>query len=117
MKFDEKDKAQYSLVCESIKNQFEIEPTLESILFLIGIQELGIGLQDYDRDEKMDLIHLGTLKVLSLFGFYKETIRERNNWPIYQQNETMEIPSGEDQENFIKKGIIQYFEKQKIINT
>jgi len=107
----------YTLICNFVHQQFKVEPTMEAILFLIGIQELGVGLKDYDRDEKMNLIHLGTLCVLSQFGYYtKAKEPDRDNWPIYQQNYERELPVGEEQEQLIKNGIITYFETKNLLN-
>jgi hypothetical protein len=106
---------EFEVVRDYVQKQFNIEPTVESILFLIGIQELGLGLKEYDRDEKMDLINLGTLKVLSLLGYYEKTQYDRDFWPIYQQLENVEIPTGESQEDELKKGIVAYFIENEII--
>lgn len=107
----------FELVCQAISKQFDIEPTLESILFLIGIQELGQGFKEFDRDEKMNLINLGTLRVLSEFAYYvKASEPDRDNWPIYQINQSIKLPKGEEQEEIIKQGIIQYFENNNLLN-
>ena len=106
---------QYNEVCNYIKQQFGIEPTIESILYLIGIQELGCGFKEFTRDEKMDLINLGTIKMLSLFGFYHENKNVHEDWPLFEIDENKKLPTGTDQEKYIKKGITEYFLKNKLI--
>lgn len=101
---------QYAVIIKQLSEQFNVEPTLEAILFLIGIQELGRGLQEFNRDEKMDLIQLGTLRVLSEFEYYEKAGEtDRDEWPIYQRNENLVLPEGSNQEEALKKGIVKYF--------
>ena len=57
------------------------ELDLKSILFLIGVQELGQVGRDFDKDEKTDLFHIAVCKLLCPFGYYKfERIDERGCW-------------------------------------
>ena len=44
---------------------------LKGILFLIGVQELGQGIRDFDKEEKTYLLHIATCKLLGPFGYYK----------------------------------------------
>lgn len=106
----------YSLVCDVVKKRFQLEPRVETILFLIGVQELGHGLKEYTREEKMDLIQLGTMRVLSHFGLYEKAKEpDRDNWPIYQRNENQRVTNPEDKDLLIKKGIVAYFESNHLL--
>ena len=44
---------------------------LQAILFLIGIQELGKGYQEFSKQEKMDLLHIAICRLLSNYGYYE----------------------------------------------
>ena len=50
---------------------------LNGVLFLIGVQELGNGKQNFSKEEKQDLMHIAICKVLSLSGFYE---LEESDW-------------------------------------
>ena len=44
---------------------------LNSTLFLISVQELGIGPKNFTKEEKQDLMHIAICKVLSYSGYYE----------------------------------------------
>lgn len=47
-----------------LKERFGIKPDMDGILFLIGIQELGSGKQDFSKEEKQDLMHIDRKSVV-----------------------------------------------------
>ena len=59
-------------------------PTLNAVLFLIGVQELGRGLQRFSKEEKQDLMHIAICKVLSLSGFYELEGTDEAGWPHWK---------------------------------
>jgi len=42
---------------------------LEGMLFLIGVREMGLGLQSFSKQEKMELIHIALCSLLEPKGF------------------------------------------------
>ena len=57
---------------------------LKSVLFLIGVQELGKGIRDFTKEEKRDLIHIAICKVLSYSGFYELEGLDEAGWPHWK---------------------------------
>ena len=53
------------------ERQFEQEMTLKGVLYLIGVQELNLGIKQYKREEKVNVLHVAICKILTPFGFYK----------------------------------------------
>lgn len=49
-----------------LRKKYRVSGSLNSILFLIGIQESGLGFRKYTREEKTDLILLGQKTVEKL---------------------------------------------------
>jgi hypothetical protein len=49
--------------------QTEKNPPIETLMFLIGIQELGSGQQKYSKDDKINLLHIAVCRLLEPFGF------------------------------------------------
>lgn len=85
---------------------------VNSVLFLVGMQELGSGIRDFSKEEKQDLMHIATCKILSLSGYYRLEGLDEDGWPHW-------IPTGElpklslmDQEKLLKLHLIEYFEKE-----
>ena len=85
---------------------------LNSILFLIGIQELGSGRRKFTKEEKQDLIHLGICKTLSLAGFYRLVSVDQEGWPHWEVVKKIPKISKLEQEKLLKIQIIEYFEKE-----
>ncbi len=92
-----------------LQEDFEEDLTLKSILFLIGVQELGQGIRDFDKEEKTNLLHIATCKLLSLFGYYKFKNIDEDGWPHYEVVKDLEDLSSVSQELLVKKAIINYF--------
>jgi hypothetical protein len=92
-----------------LQDDFEEDLTLKSILFLIGVQELGQGIRDFDKEEKTNLLHIATCKLLSLFGYYKFKNIDEDGWPHYEVVKDLEDLSSVSQELLVKKAIINYF--------
>ena len=43
---------------------------MQSIIFLIGVQELGDVKANFSKNKKLDLMHIGVCKLLSDYGYY-----------------------------------------------
>ena len=82
---------------------------LNSVLFLIGVQELGKGARRFTKDQKQDLMHVGICKILSLSSYYKLEFIDKDGWPHYQLERA--LPQGDilKQEMLLKMHTIEYF--------
>ena len=81
----------------------------QSILFIIGLQELGINKQNFKKEEKLDVIHIGLCTVLSTRGYYKMIGKDDDGWPHFKN--IKKLPNniyGESQVVLVKKAIIDY---------
>lgn len=91
-------------------------PDLQSILFLVGVQELGWLQKTFSKEEKQDLLHVAVCKLLSYDGCYEFVGRDEDGWPHYKQ--VLEHPSGsiDDQEILLKMHLITYFRELEMEN-
>lgn len=89
-------------------------PTLETMLFLIGVQELGKGKATYKKDDKLNLIHIAVCKLLEPFGYYTFSGFDEDNWPTYTSTETLPNLQSNEQTLLMKKAIIHYFESEEL---
>lgn len=85
------------------------KPTLNTILFMIGVQELGQGKRPYAKEEKQDLMHLALCKLFSSSGFYELEGQDQDGWPHFRLVEDLPPMDLIEQERFIKWHIIDYF--------
>jgi len=81
---DSLDKKWKDLVL-SLEGQFGGEMTLKGILYLIGVQELNFGIKQFEKEEKIDILHVATCKILSSFGYYKFDRIDKDGWPHYTE--------------------------------
>ncbi|MFB9120441.1 hypothetical protein ACFFUE_04480 [Bergeyella porcorum] len=90
---------------------FDAEPNIaiETILYLIGIQELGSGKQQYSKDDKVNLIHIAVCRLLQPFGFYDFSHYDEDGYPHFTERESLPELRPNEQTLLMKKAIIQYF--------
>ena len=91
-----------------LEKQFDDEVSLKGILYLIGVQELNFGIKRYDREEKINVLHVATCKLLSNYGYYMFDSIDKDGWPHYTELKALENLSEKDQQNLIKEAIINY---------
>ena len=85
-------------------------PDLQAVLMLIGVQELGRWRKAFTKEEKQDLMHVGTCEVLTASGYYVFTHRDADGWPHYRSARPVEVAGPTAQEQLLKRHVIQYFE-------
>lgn len=85
---------------------------LNSVLFLIGVQELGQGKRHFSKEEKQDLMHIAICKVLSLSGFYELEGLDEQGWPHWKPVKKLPHFDLLEQEKLLKISILDYFEKE-----
>jgi len=99
-----------------LKERFGIKPDMDGILFLIGIQELGSGKQEFSKEEKQDLMHIAVCTVLSPSGYYALEGTDEEGWPHFIQLKPLPELGLVEQENFLKDHILLYFQNQSFID-
>lgn len=92
-----------------LEAQFGEIPDLETVLFLIGVQELGKGLLTFTKDQKMDLMHIAICKVLSKYGFYEFEFIDEDGWPHWKVIKDLPHMDNKEQDLLLKKAIVAYF--------
>ena len=85
---------------------------LNSVLFLIGVQELGKGNRVFSKEEKQDLMHIGICKVLSLSGYYELEGQDSDGWPHWKVIKKLPHFDLPEQERLLKMHVIEYIEKE-----
>ncbi len=98
-----------------IKEQFGKKPELESLLFLIGMNELGSVSDKFTKEQKQDLMHIAVCRLLSYNGYYTFAGWDDDGWPQWEVNKQLPEMGAAEQEILIKKNIIQYFEEKNML--
>lgn len=95
-----------------VSERFGEKLDVQTILFIIGLQELGMGSSKYAKEEKIDIIHIGICTVLLPYGYYQFIGKDDDGWPHFKNIKKLPHQmTGELQDNFIKEAIIAYFNR------
>lgn len=98
-----------------LKESFGIKPDMDGVLFLIGIQELGAGKQEYTKEQKQDLMHIAVCTILAQSGYYELEGHDDENWPHFKPVKPLPELHLLEQENFLKDHVLLYFQAQGFI--
>ncbi len=95
--------------------RFEKKPDVETILFLIGIQELGLIKEKFTKEQKQDLMHIAICTVLMPGGYYELERADEDGWPHFKQLKAMPEMNTFEQEAFLKDYILLYFQTHELV--
>ena len=90
--------------------RFGKKPDMETVLFLIGIQEFGGSQEKFTKEQKQDLMHVAVCSLLMQSGYYEIEGYDVDNWPHFKQLKELPVMDMIQQENFLKDHILLYFE-------
>lgn len=106
---DHKVILEYQVIVSKLEERFGTGLELDSILLIIGVQELGQGLKEFSKDEKMNLMHIAICTILEPFGYYEYTHDDEDGWPHYKKVDNLPPLVEKEQEFLLKKAVIEYF--------
>ena len=109
-------KMQWVEIVEMVSKKFGGGEKLDvdSITYLIGIQELGKGFQKYKKEDKINIMHIAICTLLEPFGFYAFDYFDEDGWPHYKILDELPFLKPGEQSILIKEAIVMYFEKKGI---
>lgn len=93
--------------------RFNKKPDMETILFLIGIQEFGDIRAKFTKEQKQDLMHVAVCSLLSQSGYYELEQVDSDGWPHFRQLKSLPQFNMIEQENFLKDHILLYFDQHE----
>ncbi|MBK8622072.1 MAG: hypothetical protein IPN79_09965 [Saprospiraceae bacterium] len=92
-------------------------PDFQTILFLVGVQELGRWKKEnFTKEEKKDLMHVAVCTLLEQDGYYTFEGRDQDGWPHWKENIPFNVKGVQDQEMILKTNIIRYFKEYNQID-
>jgi hypothetical protein len=98
----------------SLVERFGKKPDLETILFLIGVQEFGQIKEKFTKEQKQDLMHVAVCSLLAPSGYYELEGTDSDGWPHFKQLKAMPEMNTIQQENFLKDHILLYFQNNDL---
>ena len=86
---------------------------MQSLIFMIGVQELNQGFVKLSKDQKLDVMHIAICTLMEPYGFYEYTGHDDDGWPHFRLVKELPVLKPDEQETFMKKAIIEYFQEEK----
>lgn len=108
--------SRWKMLEEQLQARFGKDMTLESILFLIGIRELGSPPREFTKEEKVDLMHIAICRLLSESGYYELSHLDQEGWPHWTLVRTLPHVDMFSQVNLLREHILSYFDSEGIFD-
>jgi hypothetical protein len=83
---------------------------VSTMVYLIGIQELGAHHKKLNKNQKMDVMHVGVCTLLERYGYYAFQGRDEDGWPHFEALEALPALSPGQQQILLKEAIVLYIE-------
>ncbi len=117
MSRDEQLKSRWDAVVKFLSDRFADGDTLDldAIIYLIGIQELGKVNQNFQKDDKVNLMHIAICRLLVPYGYYEFDYVDREGWPHFTAKETLPSLKAGEQTILMKEAIVHYFMERGVI--
>jgi len=114
---DEELKERWDSVVKVLSDQFaDGDPLdLDSIIYLIGVQELGQLNRKFKKDDKVDLIHIAICRLLEPYGYYEFDYFDDDGWPHYKTLEALPTLKAGEQTVLMKEAVVGYFLEKEVI--
>lgn len=100
---------QWNELLESMAAQFGKKPTMDMLLLLIGIRELGQVKKKFSKEEKVDLMHIAVCKLLSQSGYYELEGIDQDGWPHWKLIKQPPYIGLFEQEIYLRHHVVEYF--------
>ena len=88
---------------------------LDSIIYLIGVQELQQLHSKFNKNQKLDLMHIAICKLLSDYGYYEFDYVDDQGWPHYKCLKQIPSLKAGEQSILMKDAIVNYFLKSNYV--
>jgi len=96
-----------------LMDKFGKKPDLESILFLIGLQETGFIQEKISKEQKQDLMHVAIFSIVMSSCFYVIEGKDGDGWPHFKQLKNLPVMDLIEQEVFLKDHVLLYFDNNQ----
>ena len=117
MSRDQNLKEDWELVLKQLAEKFGDgeELNLDAIIYLIGVQELGKGVVEFKKDDKLNLMHIAICRLLEPFGYYEFDFFDEDGWPHYKTIEELPNLKTGEQTVLMKEAVVLYFKNNNFI--
>lgn len=114
---DEQLKSRWDAVVTLLSDRFaDGDPLdLDAIIYLIGIQEYGKVNQTFQKDDKVNLMHIAICRLLVPYGYYEFDYVDRDGWPHFKAKDALPPLKAGEQTVLMKEAVVHYFLESGLI--
>ena len=94
--------------------RFGKKPDMETILFLIGVQEFGQVKEKFTKEQKQDLMHIAICSLFAQSGYYELEGADDEGWPHYKLVKKLPPLTLKEQDILLKQSVIDYFKNSGV---
>ncbi len=102
---------EWQVLLQYLEGKFSKRPDMNGVLFLVGLNVLGLGPQDFSKEQKQDLMHIAVCELLSFAEFYEFAGRDDQGWPHYRILRSPQGMSLAEQEAVLRACAVEYFKE------
>lgn len=97
-------------ISAALKGFFSLDeaPGIPEMVFLAGLQSLGRPSATLSRDDKMNVMHIGTCVLLEPYGYYRYSHRDADGYPHYEKTGAGDVGDAPSQA-VLAEAIVSYF--------
>lgn len=100
----------WAVLTRFLANHFDNEkPDIQTVLFLIGVQELGKGPIKFTKREKEELMHIAVCRLFSDMGYYELEGVDEEGWPHWKLRQKIPAYTFIEQDYLLKSLAFEYF--------
>jgi hypothetical protein len=100
---------QWKKLILNLEKQFGDGLDLQAVLMLIGVQELGKGYRKFNKDQKLEVLHIAICTLLEPYGYYKFEGQDEDGYPHWSTVENLPPLKPGQQSFLMKQSILDYF--------
>jgi hypothetical protein len=82
---------------------------------MIGVQELGGKYRQFNKAQKLDVMHVAVCTLLMQFGYYEFDTFDAEGWPHFKATEKLPFLKPLQQNHLMRQAVVSYFEKGEFI--
>ncbi|QZE14005.1 hypothetical protein K4L44_15975 [Halosquirtibacter laminarini] len=101
----------WTQLCFRLGEMFRLDLDENGVFMLIGIRERGWGFKEYTKEEKLNLIYLGTATLLCEMNRITKVTTDRDGWPVFKEPNIVAEWTEVQKIGELKKGAIVYFNR------
>lgn len=105
----------WDILQKKLSERFGGEMDFDSLLYMIGLNELGKFHKKLKKDQKLEVMHVAICTLLEPYGFYEFEGLDADQWPHWKLKENLPFLEAKQQNKLIIDSIIEYFKKGNFI--